>query len=264
MSHRRRWNLEGVLFCAALLSVAVHVAAPQPSQAQSQPNAAVSATAEESATYRQTVEEAVREFEAQHFTEARALFASAHALYPNARTERGLGFTEFELRNYVESIGHLEAALSSSVKPLTSELRGEAEQLLARARGFVGKVKVDLKPHGSLLSVDGLRVELPADATLTLQAGEHVVEAQAQGFTLERRRLSVQGGEEQRISIALVPQPTAAKDKKDRSWYKSPWLWAGVGVVVAGAATATGVVLSRPDHEPAPYGGSANGVLSGP
>ena len=91
-----------------------------------------------------------------------------------------------------------------------------------------------------------------------------MLEAQAQGFTPERRRLSIQGGEQQRVSIALVPQPQAAKDKKDRSWYNSPWLWASVGVVVAGAATATGVVLSRPDHEPAPYGGSANGVLSGP
>ncbi|HEX6246114.1 MAG TPA: hypothetical protein VFZ61_34560 [Polyangiales bacterium] len=242
----------------ALLVVSLQLT-PRAALAQSQPS-----VAEDSPTYRQTVQEAVREFEAQHYAEARALFASAHALYPNARTERGLGFTEFELRNYAESIAHLEAALDSSVKPLTDELRGETEQLLSRARAFVGKVTVELKPRGSFLSIDGLRVELQAGKALTLHAGEHVLEAQAPGFVVERRRLSIQGGEEQRVSIALVPQPQAARDPKDRSWYKSPWLWAGVGVVVAGAATATGVVLSRPDSEPAPYGGSANGVLSGP
>jgi hypothetical protein len=255
--YRRFTRLKAFPHAVLLLSLMFGLTAPRTSRAQS-------AAAEESVLYRQTVEEAVREFEAQHFTEARALFASAHALYPNARTERGLGFTEFELRNYAESIAHLEAALSSTIKPLGSELRSETEQLLARARGFVGTVKVELKPHGSLLSVDGLRVELPEGAALTLEVGQHVLEARAPGFVVERRRVNVQGGEEQRVSIVLAPQSQAAGHKKDRSWYKSPWLWAGVGVLVAGAATATGVVLSRPDESPAPYGGSANGVLSGP
>ena len=77
----------------------------------------------EPAGYRDTVERAVLEFAAGHFEESRALFARAHALFPNARTLRGLGMAEFELRNYVIAIEHLEAALANQARPLDEDLR---------------------------------------------------------------------------------------------------------------------------------------------
>src|SRR5262245_48073860 len=82
--------------------------------------------------YRAAVDEAVTEHQAWHFTEARGLFVRAHALFPNARTLKGLGMVEFELRNYHESAEYLRASLASAVKPLTSELRAEALALLHR------------------------------------------------------------------------------------------------------------------------------------
>jgi hypothetical protein len=45
----------------------------------------------------------VAEFEAGHLEDSRALFTRAHSTQPNARTLRGLGIAEFELRKYVES-----------------------------------------------------------------------------------------------------------------------------------------------------------------
>ena len=48
--------------------------------------------------YRQAVDEAVREFAARNFEEARSLFARADALYPNARTQRGLGLADQQPR----------------------------------------------------------------------------------------------------------------------------------------------------------------------
>jgi hypothetical protein len=228
------------------------------------PLAPESARFDEPASYRKTIEDAVREFEARNYAEARALFEQAHALYPNARTERGMGFAEFELRHYGQCIVHLEAALSSSSKPLTSELRRETEELLGRAKGFVGYVRVDAKPVTAAIVIDGVTVELPAGEPLMLDVGDHVIEARAPGYTPERRKLSLRGGEEQQLPLVLARQQTASKAKSERSWYKSPWLWASLGAVVAGAATATGIVLTRPEKSPSPYGGSADGVLSGP
>lgn len=133
--------------------------------------------------YRKAVEAAVQEFEARNYAEARALFEQAHALYPNARTERGMGFAEFELRHYGPSVGHLEAALASSVRPLTAELRHETEELLARAKSFVAHVQVDAKPASATILIDGVTVEVPAGQALMLDVGDHMIEACARLLT---------------------------------------------------------------------------------
>ena len=82
--------------------------------------------------YRAAINEALAEYKAGHFEEARSLFAEAHGIYPNSRTLRGLGMTAYELRRYRESIEYLDEALSSPVKPLDGRLRNETESLLNR------------------------------------------------------------------------------------------------------------------------------------
>src|SRR5262245_36987 len=116
---------------AAALSAAPLAAQDQATSEVSQPDPA---------GYRQIVDEAVSEFEAHHYEESRSLFRRAHVLHPNARTHRGLGLAEFELRNYGECIRHFEAALRSTVKPLTPDLRDDTERMLTRANGFVARV----------------------------------------------------------------------------------------------------------------------------
>jgi hypothetical protein len=232
-----------------------------------------SAVATEPEGYRETVEEAVQEFGAHHYEESRSLFARAHALFPNARTHRGLGLTEFELRNYGECIKQFDAALKSTVKSLSDELRADTERMLARANNFVARVLVDAKPGSSTIVVDGVPMEVAPGQALLLQIGNHALEVRAAGYLPERRQLNIQGGEEKTLTIILSQSPQSAlseaprKDEpradKPRVWYKSPWLWVGVGVVVAGAAAGTGYALANPKTERA-YGGDRNWVLSGP
>lgn len=192
--------------------------------------------------YRAVVAEAVRELSEGHPEEARALFLRAHALFPNARTHRGIGIVEFELRNYVASVAQLEAALASRVRPLDEPLRREVEQLLARARGFVASVRIETRPSASALLLDGQ----PAGPSLVLEIGEHVIEARARGHAPERRKLSVRGGETQIIQIEFITPvaPAREADAPPRRWTKRPWLWVGLGVVVAGA-TVGAVVAAR-------------------
>jgi tetratricopeptide (TPR) repeat protein len=240
-----------------------HADAPAPAAAE----VAVS----EPADYRETVEEAVQEFSAQHYEESRSLFWRAHVLFPNARTHRGLGLAEFELRNYGECIKQFEAALRSDIKPLSPELRGETEKMLARANHFVARIVVDAKPGPSTVLVDDQTLELPAGQAIVLQMGRHTLEVRAHGFLPDKRQLNIQGGEEETLTIILSQnQPAASEplarpnDAAARRWYKSPWLWAGVGLVVAGAAAGTGYALARDPKEPSPYGGDRHTVLSGP
>lgn len=233
-----------------------------------QPSAeATSTDASEPPGYRETVADAVREFAAHNFEEARSLFGRAHTLYPNARTHRGLGLAEFELRNYGKSIAHLEAALRSSVKPLSEELKSDTEHMLARANNFVARIRLDVKPGLTKLLVDKLVVEVAPGRPLLLSVGDHVLEFAARGFVSERRSLSVQGGEERTLSVILAPhtQPIASARPEQRPWYKSRWLWASVGVLAVGAAAGgAGYALSRPEKSPSPYGGTADLALKGP
>ena len=193
----------------------------------------------EPAAYRALLDQALTEYEAQHFAEARALFARAHALYPNARVLRGLGMVEFELRNYGASVAHLEAALASEVRPLTAALRTRTEQLLARARGFVAHVTLEVTPGSARVLLDAAPVQPTRARTLVLEVGDHVLQVHAEGYLSERRALHVSGGEHESVRIALQPSDPARTER--RAARSGAWPWVLIGV--SGALIATGASL---------------------
>jgi hypothetical protein len=229
-------------------------------------SAQIASPATEPAGYRQIVSRAVREFDAGNYAEARGLFNRAHELQPSARTHLGLGLTEFELRNYGTSIAHLEQALAATVKPLDATLRKSAEDVLGKARDMIGKVQLEVKPHAGRVLVDGVPVELVDGQSLLLEVGDHTIEVQTSGYLPERRSLSIVGGEQVKVSVVMhVPEsppgpvaqaepsqaPRAGREQDDRAagerrWYKSPWLWIGIGAVAVAGGVTAGLLL-RPE-----------------
>lgn len=217
----------------------------------------------ESPDYRASIDLAVGEYELGNFAEARAQFQRAHALYPNARSLRGLGMTEFELRNYPDSIRYLQRALAAEEKPLQGPLRTHTEKLLEDARGYVASVTLNVEPSTATLSVDGIFVELDRAEPLLLPVGDHLIELTAPGRATHRRALKVSGGEtlDWQITMREATEELAAKPR----WYKNPWLWTAVGVVVVGAATGAGFALRDPGSKLSPAeGGTTETALMGP
>lgn len=216
--------------------------------------------------YRDAIDQAVEELAAHHYEEARALFVQAHALYPNARTHRGLGFAEFELRNYVQCVHELEAALASGTKPLTGSLREDTERLLDRAKKFVARLSVQSRPAATEVVVDDVRA--PAEGELMLAAGEHTVEVQTPGYALEKRVVHLRAGETRTLSVVLRRLEVAEGGEREpsRPLRRNPWLWTSVGLAVVGAAVAGTVFALRRDSESTvgAFGGSSGYVLRGP
>lgn len=217
--------------------------------------------------YDLAIDQALDEHERGHFEEAREHFREAHEQFPNARTLRGLGKVEFELRNYGESVRFLEAALSEQARPLGAELRTEVETLLERARAYVGEVHVAVQPGTATVSVDGVTVASGPEAALKLLVGDHVLEFRASGRLPERRQISVRGREQINVQVVLTPpdssaQPASALPSERRPAqppaYKKWWVWTTVGVAVAGAATAV-VVASLRDPKSAVRAPEAGG-----
>ncbi len=217
------------------------------------------------AGYRAAIDTALQEVEYGNFEEAREQFARAHALFPNARTLRGLGIAEFELRHYVVAVQHLEQSLASSVKPIEGRMRDETESLLARAKAYIGELRLSVEPTHATLLIDGARSSAVSSQPIRLDVGEHVLEFRADGFASERRHVTVRGGTAGILSVQLAAlggplagradangashgQPLERPRSEQQPVYKRWWLWTIVGVVVAGAVTGTVIALKPKDR----------------
>jgi tetratricopeptide (TPR) repeat protein len=155
--------------------------------------------------YSAIIEEAVREFGAQRFMEARALFERAHRVAPSARTLRGIGLSSLELGDYPEAYRALGAALSDTNRPLTDEQRTAAAAHLDRVRGFLGVYRIVTRPEGAQLTIDGRPAVLEADGSVLLSLGTHDVVATLADHSEASTVVRVAGRESETIELALEP-----------------------------------------------------------
>jgi tetratricopeptide (TPR) repeat protein len=202
---------------------------------------------EKQAQYRGLIEKALQEYALGHWPEARVFFSDAHAVWPNARTLRGLGMTCYEERSYVEAIGYLEQALENKIQPLTPKLASEAQNILAQAKRFVASAYFETTPGSALLRVDDQPVKWRPDGAVLLDPGDHSVEASSPGFEIERRTVRAEAGRELHLEIALHPsvelQPMEA-DGPPQQAQPAPstrYTLAAQTPVAAGALAAVGL-----------------------
>ena len=153
--------------------------------------------------------DAVAEYEAGHYQEARALFRQAHERSADRAHAARHRHGSFELRDYVEATRALTASLRDTRRPLTAEQKRHAEALLARAHTFVGRFTMKLKPAGSSLFVDGHPAELEPDGVLLLSFGRHQLSLRCSSCapTEKDEEINVAGGEHREIELALAPAP---------------------------------------------------------
>lgn len=164
------------------------------------------------ADYKALTDAAVEEHSLGHFEEARALFAKAHALNPNARTLWGMGAAAFEARQYVDAIGLLEAALQDSRKPLTAAQKKQAESLLRRSQDFVTRLRVRIQPKSARLTVDGRGVERGQTEIIMLDPGTHHIAAYAEGHEEWERAMRWEAGHAL-LDIVLRPSGKGGQDE---------------------------------------------------
>jgi hypothetical protein len=210
----------------------------------------------ESDEYKRLIEQALDEFKRQNWPEARVLFRRAHELSPNARTLRGMGVVSFEMRDYVQAVRELAAAIGDERQPLTREQYTEAKTLLERARTFVATYTINVVPADALVKIDGVSPIAEPDGSLLLAFGRHTVTAEREGYENEQTTIDVSGGERGEIKLALRfiqsgAIATSAESKPREQTAPTPrdfsqttgglrWTWATLGAtaVFGGAAGA--------------------------
>ena len=149
---------------------------------------------------------ALAAYDAGRWDQSRELFERAHALDPTARTLRTIGMTAFNQGDYVGALRHLEMALVDTRKPLTDEQRTHVLGLIDRANRKVARYRVRMSPAGASLLVDGASPLLLSEDELLLVPGSHVLRVTALGHRPIERTLQAQGGDRQKLELALEPE----------------------------------------------------------
>jgi tetratricopeptide (TPR) repeat protein len=199
----KRIGLGGLLACAALVAKA-EGQAPAP-QLEDAPAAA---------SYAEAIGEAVGHYSAQRWQQAHDAFARAHALQPSARTLRGLGLANFYLERFADAREAFEQALADTRRPLADDQRRELAELLRSCAAATGRIELRIVPASARVELDGSVTER---RVLFLDRGAHALVVSAEGHVPARETLSIAGGEERALELALeaeagsaTTQPTSA------------------------------------------------------
>ena len=86
---------------------------------------------------------------------------------------------------------------------------GQERTLTIELEEEKGELEVITEPEEIELSVDGIRVELPADRTLTLHAINHHIEIKKAGYAGWANELAVQPGQRQQLKVRLLTNAEA-------------------------------------------------------
>lgn len=223
--------------------------------------------------YQALVREAIEEFDHGNWDEAYGLFVQAHALRPNARTLRGMGFAALEARRYVRARRHLQDALSEVRSALTKQQRVDVEKALVTADRFIGHVQLIHQPEGARVSVDGREAERADDGSLLLDPGTHELVVEAGGervrsslelFAGERRTLELTwpsqeptaAAPQSRSEAVVAPaqaappvEPVRARGQPGRALRHGGYALVGVAVLFAGGAVGMHVLAQRGDEQ---------------
>jgi hypothetical protein len=181
--------------------------------------------------------DAVAEYDAGHYQEARALFRQAHERQPTARTLRGIGMCSFELRDYVEASRNLSASLREQRRPLTSEQKRHAEALLTRANTFIGRFTMTIKPENASLFVDGHPAEIEPEGLLLLAFGRHQLSLRCPSCAPAEKEetVDVAGGEHKTVELVLAPAPPPP-----------PGDTSGGGMAAGASGASGGTIVAQP------------------
>ncbi len=211
--------------------------------------------------YTETLKAALAQYDAENWQEAKALFEKAHAMFPNARTLRGLGMVAYAARRYAQARSFLLEALAHQVRPLTKDQRSAAQSTVDQCETYLAHFHVTLSPADATLLVDGEPAALDEqDHLLRLDPGDHELVARAPEYADVVRRLSVSGGQQGNVEIDLTPPHPAAPALTQATLPAAPetpaptpapearrprlWTWVALGSAVTFGGAALGVYFS--------------------
>lgn len=172
-------------------------------------------------------------------------WADALSAYEEAYRLSGIPAALFNTATTLRSMGRHRDARDLfrqllELSDLDDETRAEAEQRLREEAGRVALILVVGLGDApdARVALDGRDVPGPPDDPLALETdpGEHAVSVLRDGYAPWREAVTLDDGGRETLRVELEPI-----DREE--FWESPILWTIVGVVLAGGAVLTGVLL---------------------
>lgn len=130
---------------------------------------------------------------------------------------------------------------SNDPERISAGIRAKTDEVLQRA-GYVlaGKIAVEVDPPHAVIRLAGdVEPDKGTPNVFTVAPGRYTVSAEAEGYERGTTEAEIAGGTSTRVTLQL---------SEASSILESPWLWIGIGAVVAGGVT-TGVLLGTRNSE---------------
>jgi hypothetical protein len=179
---------------AALCGVAPAAAQPVPAPAGSEEARRAEA--------KQRFEQAVQDYDARRFDQALANFQEAFRLRPHPLVNVNIANCYDKLGKPLLAIFHFERFVEA--KAGTPAQQAEVSAALVRLRKQVGTLVLRVTPDGALVIIDREQQRrAPVIEPMQLQAGEHTLEVQLEGYAPIERKVIVTGGATFELDIAL-------------------------------------------------------------
>ena len=150
--------------------------------------------------------EGVRLYQRGDYEGARRLFKKADSEHHAASIVYNLAVAEERLRRPQAAIDAYEAYIAEVGE--SGEFSGAAVVAIAQIKALSTRLRIDTKPSGVRLFVDGFPLSDPSPTTLLVSGGHHVVVAQGDGWRAEAD-VEAQGGGDT-LAVSLRPPEGAA------------------------------------------------------
>jgi hypothetical protein len=143
--------------------------------------------------------------------EAREMFRKAYDRFHTPRSAAQLGLAEQALGRWEDAETHMGEALRFEDDPWIKKNLEPLKQAMTVIKSHIARVEVFGEPEGAEVLVNGRAVgRLPLPAAVSVSAGEVDVEARAPGFKREVRKLTLVGGQYQRLGLRLEKEAAAS------------------------------------------------------
>jgi PEGA domain-containing protein len=145
-----------------------------------------------------------------NFNSALVEFQAAYKSYPTPGVLYNIGLTQKSLFRYGEAIESLNKYMAEDPK-LTPERKNEVQQLIADMKLLLADVTIYVVPDGATVMLDGRTVGTAPLKPLGIAAGNHVIEATADGFKAARKEVVVVAQQPLAVELKLAAIPKSGK-----------------------------------------------------
>jgi tetratricopeptide (TPR) repeat protein len=149
-------------------------------------------------------------FDAGDFAPALVEFERAYELSPHYRVLENIGVVNIRLGRYADAARALQRYLDEGGDAIAAERRAQVETELGAVALRTATLTLEVLTAVAEVTLDGRKVPASEQgAPIVVDAGEHIVEASADGFRARSYTLKLASQEKARIEVALEPLPRA-------------------------------------------------------